>query len=153
MASRERIRELMEALGPSDEEIAAITQNGDDQWAVAFDEDTIVLLDFVEDQAKLVLSIDLGRPAPASRAAVYETMLNYNTLWPETGGVKMGLGGSDGELVQMFELNAADLDGERLRTVLEGFILKARMWRGFVAEGPAAEAAPEFFPGGLLIRA
>ena len=62
------------------------------EWAVMFDADTTVMLDPVTEQQKLVLSIDLGRPAQESRLVTYETMLAYNVLWQETGGVKMGLG-------------------------------------------------------------
>ena len=138
----DQIQALMEALGPVSDDIAAIARNGEAAWAVAYDEDTIVAFDLVEDQGKLVLSIDLGQPAPVNRFAVYETMLSYNLLWPETGGVKMGLGGAGGGLVQMFELNTTGLDVERLQTVLEGFVAKALMWRRFVADGPQDGEAP-----------
>lgn len=142
MTVLEEVQRTIEALGPDNDAIAAIAQNGPAQWAVAFDEDTIITLDFVAEQKKLVLTIDLGRPEPGKRLAIYETLLSYNVLWPETGGVKMGVGGSGGEVVQMFELNAVDLDRERLQTVLEGFALKAQMWRRFVADGPAEDGAP-----------
>lgn len=140
--SVDQIQALMEALGPSSDEIAGIARSGEAEWAVGYDEDTIVTLELVEEQGKLVLSIDLGQPAPGNRFAVYETMLNYNLLWPETGGVKMGLGGAGGSLVQMFELNTTGLDVERLEAVLEGFVAKAQMWRRFVAEGPQDGGSP-----------
>jgi hypothetical protein len=143
MASQEEIQALIEAVGPKVEAVQAVGQTGETEWAVVFDEDTTVLLDLVPEQRKLVLSIDLGRPEPASRLATYETMLAYNMLWQETGGVKMGLGGANGRLVQMFELNAAGLDLDLLAQVLEGFVAKALVWRGQIAQGTAdAEAMP-----------
>ena len=104
--------------------------------------DPIVVLDLVEHRAELVLSVELGRPAPERRLAVYGSMLSYNLLWPETGGVKMGLGAADGELVQMVELSTVGLDRERLRTALRGFIEKARIWRRVIAGKPPGAADP-----------
>ena len=155
MAAREQIQALLEVLGPSNDEIAAIAQNGDNEWAVAYGDDTIVTLDLVESQAKLVLSIDLGRPRPDARLAIYETLLNYNLLWPATGGIKMGLGGTDGDLVQMFELGTGGLDLEGLRTVLDGFVEKARIWRRVVADGArdGGDAAAVPPRDDLIIRA
>jgi hypothetical protein len=92
MALHEQIQGLIEAVGPQVEAVQAVGQMGDTEWAVMFDTDTTVMLDLVTEQQKLVLSIDLGRPAQESRHATYETMLAYNVLWQETGGVTMGLG-------------------------------------------------------------
>jgi hypothetical protein len=153
-----RIQGLIEALGPVNDEIEVITRNDDAQWSVGFDEDTVVTLDLVADQAKLVLSIPLGRPPTEQRLAAYETMLSYNLLWPETGGVKMALGGEHGELVQLFELNAAGLTPDLLDAILANFVEKARMWRRVIAEGsfggPAAAVATGIDDHrGFMIRA
>jgi hypothetical protein len=143
MALHEQIQGLIEAVGPEVEAVQAVGQTGDTEWAVMFDTDTTVMLDLVTEQQKLVLSIDLGRPAQESRLATYETMLAYNVLWQETGGVKMGLGGTNGRLVQMFELNTAGLDLDLLASVLEGFVAKALVWREQIAQGAgSAEALP-----------
>ena len=138
----EQVQGLIEALGARNDEIEVITRNGDAQWSVGFDEDTVVTLDLVADQAKLVLSSPLGRPPTEQRLAAYEAMLSYNMLWLETGGVTIGLGGAHGELVQLFELNAADdLTLDLLDTVLVNFAGKARMWRRVIAEGSFGESA------------
>jgi hypothetical protein len=140
MAERDRIRALIEGLGPNDHEIAAIAQNGDAEWAVAYHGDPIVVLDLVESRAELVLSAAVGRPAPERRLEVYESMLTYNLLWPATGGIKMGLGAADGDLVQMVELSTVGLDRERLRAVLRDFVEKARIWRRVIAGAPQGAA-------------
>ena len=136
-----QVQALIEALGPRNDEIEVISRNDDAQWSVGFDEDTVVTLDLVADQAKLVLSIPLGRPATDQRLATYEAMLSYNMLWPETGGVTMGLGGAHGELVQLFELNTTDLTPDLLDAVLVNFAEKARMWRRVIADGSFGEPA------------
>lgn len=120
---------------------------------MAFDVDTIILLNLVPDQHKLVLSITLSVPPSEQRLAVYEVMLAYNPLWEETGGVKMALAGSHGPIVQLFELSTTDLDLEALDTVLVNFVDKARMWRAAIASGAFVE--PKFKLEGmrtLLIR-
>jgi hypothetical protein len=141
MAPQEQVQGLIEAIGPRVEAIEAVGQTGDTEWAVMLDEDTTVMLDLVAEQQKLVLSIDLGRPAPEARLATYETMLAYNMLWQETGGVKIGLGGANGRLVQMFELSTAGLDLDLLARVLEGFVAKALVWREQIARGGASDEA------------
>lgn len=153
MTPLERIRTLMEAVGPLSEAIDTVAQTGDAAFTVVFDEDTVVLLDVLEDQQKLVLSVDLGTPAPERRLAAYQTMLCYNLAWPETGGVKMGLGGAFGPIVQMFELVTADLEAEALAGVLVRFAALARYWRRWLAEGPAADdPAPAALPAEMMIR-
>lgn len=142
MASLEEIATLMEALGPHDDEIETITRNGETDWAVAFDADTILLLTYQAKQDKLVLSMTLATPPEGQRLAAYEAMLAYNLLWEETGGVKMALAGAHGPIVQLFELCTCALDLESLDTVLVNFALKARMWKDVIASGAFAE--PDF---------
>ena len=112
MEEAERVQGLIVALGAADDDIETITRNGEAEWSVAFDGDTIVTLHLVADEARLVLTVPLGRPPEEQRLAAYETMLCYNMLWPETGGVRMGLGGPHGELVQIADsLDGRPLDG------------------------------------------
>jgi hypothetical protein len=142
------------ALGAADDEIETITRNGDADWSVAFDGDTIVTLYLVADEAKLVLTVPLGRPPEDQRLAAYETMLCYNMLWADTGGVRMGLGGPHGELVQIVDLWTGSLSVEALGTVLRNVAAKARMWRRVIADGTFAETKLEVAdPREFLIRA
>lgn len=146
----ESVAELMVALGPHDDEIDTITRNSETEWSVAFDEDTIVTLNLVAEQQKLVLSSTLASPPTEQRLAAYETLLSYNLLWEETGGVTMALGGAHGAVVQLFDLSTAGLDLARLDAVLVNFAVKARNWREVIASGSfaapigLAEERPEF---------
>jgi hypothetical protein len=139
MEEAERVQGLIVALGAADDDIETITRNGEAEWSVAFDGDTIVTLHLVADEARLVLTVPLGRPPEEQRLAAYETLLCYNMLWPETGGVRMGLGGPHGELVQIADLWTGDLSTEVLGTVLRNMAEKARMWRRVIAGGTFAD--------------
>ena len=145
MIQTEQIHQLFEELGPASDDVAGVAQTGDNSWAVAYDDDTIVSFEFVAEQDKLVLSIDLGAAEESRRLAVYSALLSYNFLWRETGGVKMALGGDD--LYQLFELNAVGLTLTDLRNVLGNFVEKARAFRSFVAGETAAEVAFGAPPG------
>jgi hypothetical protein len=139
MASLEDIATLMEALGPHDDEIETITRNGEAEWSVAFDEETIIMLDHVADQHKLMLSMPLATPPTEQRLATYEAMLCYNLLWQETGGVTMALGGAHGVVMQLYPLSTVDLDLDQLDTVLTNFAAKGRIWRDAITSGDFAE--------------
>ena len=140
MTTVDGIAELMVALGPLDAEIDTITRDGETEWSVAFDEETVVSLSFVEEQQKLVLASTLATPPTEQRLAAYETLLCYNLLWAETGGVRMALGGAHGAVVQLFDLATAGLDVARLDAVLVNFAVKAKSWRGAILSGAFATA-------------
>ena len=150
MVAVERIQELFEALGPASDDVTSIARMGDRTWAIAFADEEIVTIDFVEEQNKLVLGIDLGAAAENRRLAVYTAMLGFNYLWRETGGVKTALGGED--LVLLFELNAVGLTLEELRNVLGNFMEKARVFRRFVvSEGGTDETTEGAFAAGMRV--
>jgi len=131
MVDLEQIQQFLEQLGPASDDVASIAQTGDRSWAVAYDESTVVALEFVPDRNVLVLTIDLGKPADDRRADVYGALLSFNALWRETGGVKTAM--ADGELFQIYDLVADGLTLGDLRNVLGNFVEKARVFRRFVA--------------------
>lgn len=150
MTTLEQVQRLIDELGPAHGDIAAVVQNGEAEWAVVFDENEILSLEYDAEQSKLSLSISLGAPAVEKRLEVYQTLLCYSFLRQETGGVAMALAGPEGEAFQMFDLNAHDLSLDRLSTVVDGFMEKARVWRAYVAD--AGAGAPAFDASTLAMR-
>jgi len=140
----EQIQEFLEQLGPACDDVASIAQIGDRTWAVAYDENTIVALEFIPNRSVIVLTLDLGKPADDRRIEVYGAMLNFNALWRETGGVKTAM--IDGELFQHYDLAVADLTLGDLRNVLGNFVEKARVFRRFVA-GEITKTGGDMPPG------
>ena len=139
MTSLEQIQALLAELGPASPDIAAVIQNGVAEWAIAFDEETVLSVEFDPRQQKLLLSINLGSPSADRRLGIYETLLTYGYLWRDTGGVYMALGGPGGEVYQMFELNAHDADIATLGNVARQLVQRAHVWREYLAETEDAQ--------------
>ena len=136
------IQKLIEELGPTTDELAAVAQLNETTWGVAFDETTFVTLELDEPHHRIVLSLELGAPEESRRLEVYEALLGYNLLWRDTGGVKMAMGGDEGTVFQLYDLDASGATLEGLRDVLLNFVEKGRIWRAFVADTAEVSEAP-----------
>ena len=133
MASHlERMQIMMEEIGPSMPEIEAVIQSEEKNWAIQFDDQSIVTLEWAEKPERVVLTSMLGVPSESMQLSVYETLLCYNLLWKDTGGVKMALSGPGGELVLLYELFTSDLSVNELQTVLSNFVSIAQVWSVYV---------------------
>lgn len=138
----ERIQIMMEEIGPAMPEIEAVIQSEEKNWAIQFEDQSIVMLEWAESPERIVLTAILGTPSETMQLSVYETLLCYNLLWKDTGGVKMALSGPGGELVLLYELFAANLNRNELQTVLINFVSIAQVWSVFVTgegENPATQ--------------
>jgi hypothetical protein len=133
MASHlERMQIMMEEIGPSMPEIEAVIQSEEKNWAIQFDDQSIITLEWAEKPERVVLTSMLGVPSESMQLSVYETLLCYNLLWKDTGGVKMALSGPGGELVLLYELFVSDLSLNELQTVLSNFVSIAQVWCVYV---------------------
>lgn len=128
----ERMQIMMQEIGPSLPDIEAVIQSEDMNWAIQFSDQSIVMLEWVEDPDRVVLTSLLGVPSESMQLSVYETLLCYNLLWKDTGGVKMALSGPNGELVVIYELFSTDLTLNDLQTVLTNFVSIAQIWTVYV---------------------
>src|SRR5262245_15782731 len=103
-----RISELLVEAAALDDEIGAVAQTADDSWVVRFEGvDVEVGLDPESNQ--LVLVTTVGLPNPERRLAILEGLMAFNFLLRETGGVRMAMTGTDGDVVQMVDLGLSDL--------------------------------------------
>lgn len=133
MASNlERIQIMMEEIGPSMPDIEAVIQSEEKNWAIQFEDQSIVMLEWTDRPDRVVLSAMLGTPSEKMQLSVYETLLCYNLLWKDTGGVKMALAGPGGELILLYELHASELTLNELQTVLSNFTSIAQVWSVYV---------------------
>ena len=128
----ERMQIMMEEIGPSMPDIEAVIQSENTNWAIQFEDQSIVMLEWAEQPDRVVLTTLLGTPSEAMQLSVYETLLCYNLLWKDTGGVKMALSGPGGELVLLYELFSANLNLNELQTVLSNFVSIAQVWSVYV---------------------
>ncbi|MEO0318490.1 MAG: hypothetical protein RL404_2167 [Pseudomonadota bacterium] len=144
MASNlERMQVMMEEIGPSMPEIEAVIQSENTNWAIQFEDQSIVMLEWAEQPDRVVLTTMLGTPSESMQLSVYETLLCYNLLWKDTGGVKMALSGPGGELVLLYEMFASTLNLSEMQVVLTNFLNIAQVWSVYVtgeSENPVGSA-------------
>ena len=137
----ERMQIMMEEIGPAMPEVEAVIQSEEKNWAIQFEDQSIVMLEWAESPDRVVLTAMLGIPSETMQLSVYETLLCYNLLWKDTGGVKMALSGPGGELVLLYELFASNLNRNELQTVLINFVSISQVWSVYVTgegEQPAS---------------
>lgn len=130
--SLERMQIMMEEIGPAMPEIDAVIQSEEENWAIQFEDQTIVTLEWADKPDRIVLSAMLGIPSESMQLSIYETLLCYNLLWKDTGGVKMALAGPNGELMLLYDLYMSDLTLNDMQTVLSNFVSIAQVWSVYV---------------------
>lgn len=131
-STNEKIQELIQELGPVSADIDAIVQTEEPSWAIQYSDETIVIIEAAEEPARLVLSSELGSPNDSLQLPIYETLLCYNLLWRETGGVKIGLAGPKGALILSCELCLENLNLMDLQEGMHNFISIVRTWTKYV---------------------
>src|SRR5262249_5950592 len=128
-----------------------ILRSGETTWAIEYGEFEIEL-EYEPTLDRLMFSVAVGPVSSDKQVRAYETMLAYNLIWRETGGVRMALAGPGLDAVQMADLGGSELSPELLLTVLGNFAEKARVWREFVA-GKREESPAESFSAQGFLRA
>lgn len=128
----EKIQQLMAELGPSLPDIDAVVQTEDPSWAVQFSDETVLIIEPSEDPARMVFSTELGSASDSLQLPIYQTLLCYNLLWRETGGIKIGLAGPKGALILSSELCLDGLTLMNLQDAINNFLNIARSWSKYV---------------------
>jgi hypothetical protein len=128
----ERMQAMMEEIGPAMAEIEAVIQSEEKNWAIQFEDQSIIMLEWAERPDRIVLSSMLGIPSETMQLSVYEALLCYNLLWKDTGGVKMALAGPGGDLMLLYELYADQLMLNDLQIVISNFSNISHVWSVYV---------------------
>ena len=142
MTTIEQIEHLIKEIGPAMPEVDAIVQTEDPSWAIQFSDGTISILEPADDPSRVVISTELGAAVEAQQRRVYETMLCYNLMWRDSGGVKIGLAGPQGALIISTDVCIEGLTLQDLKQEIERFLQIARSWTQYVGKADAGEAPP-----------
>jgi hypothetical protein len=142
MTTIEQIEHLIKEIGPAMPEVDAIVQTEDPSWAIQFSDETIIILEPADDPSRVVISTELGAAAEAQQRTVYETMLCYNLMWRDSGGVKIGLAGPQGALIISTDVCIESLTLQELTQEIQRFLTIARSWMQYVGKADAGEAPP-----------
>jgi len=130
-------------IAPLTDQIQNIAQLDDGAWALGFDDETVVMMEWAPHPERVVLSATIGSPPVEREAEVFETALSYTALWQESGGAKVAKGGQEGELVLIRELHPELEQGWDLLPVLEHFSNVAAWWKHYVGLVPTASLAAQ----------
>ena len=144
----ERMQIMMEEIGPSMPEIEAVIQSENTNWAIQFEDQSIVMLEWAEQPDRVVLTTMLGTPSESMQLSVYETLLCYNLLWRDNGGVKVGLAGPQGALIISAEVCLEGMSLMNLQEELNKFLKITRSWVQHIAQASeSGDAEPPALPG------
>jgi hypothetical protein len=126
-----------------------------DAWFIGFNENTEIDVELDPSGHRVTFQCSLGRPDDARRDHLCRTLLQYNYLWRETGGMRMALDGADGEVVQIFDMPSESVDAESVQNVLGNFAQAASAWREMLSRGgdtpnPAAFGMYGMPPGAIM---
>lgn len=143
---------LMSEVGPLDDAILACIKATDGAYAIRFAE-VDVLVERDVDRDRIALSVEIGAPRPSKALEVYETLLSYNLLWRETGGVRMALTGKGGAVVQFVDLTGSEINARSIATVAANLASLTEIWRAFLGSAASDSVAPAPISAADFIRA
>ena len=151
----EYISQRLTEIAPETRNLSVVIQDDEATWTLAFEDEitVLVLLEWADRPRRLVLSADIGKP-PAHRAAdIQAAALSYNMLWRETGGARIGMGGEEGDLLLIRDIDAQSVQGEEFVLLLEQFADLAQWWENFVTSERTGLFVPQFGMSQVLARA
>ncbi|MFS0754194.1 type III secretion system chaperone [Noviherbaspirillum sp. 1P10PC] len=147
-AYRDTVQLIMQEIGPQTPDIDAVVQHGEDSWALQLDDMSILFIEYAADPDRLVLSTELGMPAPERRLEVCQLMLAYNLLWQENAGLTMALGGPEGGATLLCEWRSTEPELKKFQEELRRCSQVAQAWRSYIAQtGVADSSALRALPG------
>jgi hypothetical protein len=140
MADAAQIPEMIVEAASFDDDVAVVVGAGQNNWVVRFEAmDVEIQLD--PERRRLVLLTNIGAPNSERRLAILETVLVFNLLVLETGGVRIAMTATDGDMVQLVDLGIDDLTSRDLSNVITNLAGRALVWRAFISAA-AADAPP-----------
>lgn len=129
------ITALLEELGSKVKAVDWMSFNQDAlTCTVGFEDDSAVLLEWDDEQERLMALALLGRPPEHAVVAAYRAVLAYNGMWRENAGARIVIVDAEGELALMFEVPVQALTLERLQLVLESVRSVASAWVRYIAD-------------------
>lgn len=143
----EHVQQLLQEIGPGMPEIDAIVQTEEPSWAIQFSDETIIILEAIEDPPRIVLSTELGGEATTQQRIIYETLLCYNLMWRASGGVRVGLAGPQGTLIISTDICLNNLTQYDLQQQIDKFLEITRSWAKYITQVENDPHATSPLPG------
>ncbi|RJG42096.1 type III secretion system chaperone [Motilimonas pumila] len=134
-------RQLMLEIGPA-MDFDEVTEVKDKNfWMMTFNSYFYIEADLDSALGSLSFTMDIGQPETRRRAELLESMMVYNSLWKQTGGVRLALEEANGHFVLIVERNLMQLDIIELQNLLTNYIKACMYWKQIV-EGEILDIEP-----------
>jgi hypothetical protein len=146
------LNEMLTAIGTANDDIAAVLHVEPGHWAVGYTDDTTIEVECQPGSNRLTLFAGLGVPFASEIDRIRHTLLSYNLMWRETGGLRMGLSGVGDEAYLIGDVYLPETSEASLDQALFNLARLARIWTRFVTEGSLGPDTPDFAGTETLIR-
>lgn len=144
MSGSPTVEDLVAGLGPAWDEVRAIAVAVPGaSWAVLLKGELVIGVQHEAEEGRVVLSGEPGLIEDRHRLKVYESMLAFNALARELGGMRLSLAGLKREPQLTAEIAAEGLTGDGLRLAIATIAGATRRWAEYIAD-PAASRPPPF---------
>lgn len=142
-----QIHALMTQIGPT-LALDDVTASGEEASWLLLRGETALVIDFDEERQSLAFVATVDPVSAPDATAVYKLMLNYNALAHATGGARLALEPTTGDVQFLVDLPVADLDLPFFSAVVEEVFDKADTWNDiasgrFVASGSLDSLPPD----------
>lgn len=144
MASLQNIENLMTEIGPLLDLQEVLQSTETLTWNLVWDDGLEVVAEYDEEDERVTFATVIGTVPEQGVEALALMFLQFNGLWHQTGGVRIGV--EENAFIQLYDLSALNLDASALYTVLNNFTAKARSWTAILAgenTEPAFDGVPQ----------
>ena len=147
------VSQLLTEAGPLIGDVAISESDDGNAWVVIFNEDTEVFIELDDEGSKVVLSANIATPDVNQRLTVYELILQVNSQYLQTGGLRFGLEEPEGNVEMIADLSLHELNATTLANVVADFASRIVEWRQTVHVGATeTSTSDEITPSAHLIR-
>ncbi|MGV3659961.1 MAG: CesT family type III secretion system chaperone [Prosthecobacter sp.] len=122
-------------------DLAEVTEStGAPMWLLQWQDEMVLHVEFDEEEQRLTFVAEVG-DMPADNTSIAGTLLAYNALWDETGGICMAV--DNGVVLQLFATSPDGVDLPVLCRLMTSLHTKAALWRQLLQGKTAGASATE----------
>ena len=110
-------------------------------WLVVLGDGSMLDVEYDPRTERLVFTGAIHDMQDLRRIDIYEMFLQYNYLWPETGGVRVALDGNPGQALLMVDKPVLGLGAAVLARLLQQLSAMLSAWREILGAAAAPEQA------------
>lgn len=146
------VEDMIIEAGPLSDAIVSITGTDEGTMIVTTQENRMTLHAAGK---RIVFEVPLGVPPEEHRERVYRSLLIYNSLWLDTGFVRMSLTSTDTETLAVLVADITvdeDFSPDYVKAVVEDLDTKASIWREIIEKGADDGKNPDGSAGASFLK-